>query len=145
MDSHQRDHSETPRSFDTESISREEKQGLLESAPMDRYNLASRMRRPCSYIALLSFSAVVNDILVTLFASRFRIGHEKPADCEQHRQPQQPVPFGGLPNVDFSPVWLHSEGKGFVVVKSDTWLPDLPGLSHPNMREEQQACISVFH
>lgn len=42
---------------------------------------------------------------------------------------------------------LNTEGKGFVMVKNETWLPNLPGLSHPSMKAEQQqqACVAVFH
>ncbi|KAG6018507.1 hypothetical protein E4U41_003831 [Claviceps citrina] len=38
---------------------------------------------------------------------------------------------------------VGTEGKGFVVVRNDTQLPNMPGLRHPE--HEQQACVAVFH
>lgn len=36
-----------------------------------------------------------------------------------------------------------TEGKGFIVVKNDTQLPNMPGLRHPE--NEQRACLAIFH
>ncbi|TWU77376.1 hypothetical protein ED733_005896 [Metarhizium rileyi] len=53
--------------------------------------------------------------------------------------------YGEEPVGTAKEAWLSliPKGKGFIVVKNDTELPNMPGLRHPE--QEQHACVAVFH
>ncbi|KAH0596114.1 hypothetical protein MHUMG1_05975 [Metarhizium humberi] len=53
--------------------------------------------------------------------------------------------YGEEPVGTAKEAWLSliPKGKGFIVVKNDTELPNMPGLRHPE--HEQHACVAIFH
>ncbi|RDA89722.1 hypothetical protein CP533_6849 [Ophiocordyceps camponoti-saundersi (nom. inval.)] len=156
---------ENSKSFDAESMLEEEKDGLLKSS---RYIPTKRTSFPCSYVVLFCFMAVSNCFLVGLlvFQARygFRIGREQavplggkphidstpswlpPEEWRTEIFREQRI-FGVEPNNGpAKEAWrsLIPKGKGFVMIRNSTSLDDFPGLKHAE-KEEQQACIAVFH
>lgn len=178
MADHPRRRSETSEGFNMDSVSLEEKEGLLSPTAMDRYNRVKTLRH-YSYVAIICFLVGSNLISAAFLLLQLR------------GSARQPVAFGNLPHVESTPSWLppeswrteiferhtiyglkpsgaakaawraiipsmlfpktawatandvQPEGKGFVIVKNNTLLPDLPGLKYPE--EEQHACVAVFH
>ncbi|PHH93025.1 hypothetical protein CDD83_2135 [Cordyceps sp. RAO-2017] len=158
MDDYQRNiRDEASKSFDGESAttSPEEKDGLLE---LGRYSRAKRTTCPCSYIVLFFLMAASNVVLVALLAFQIRDGQQKSRAGQG--EAERPIPLGGRPHVDFTPNWLPPEEWRTEIFREqkiygvepngaakEAWsslIPNLPGLHHPE-KEEQQACVAVFH
>ncbi|QPH12458.1 hypothetical protein C2857_004655 [Epichloe festucae Fl1] len=161
-------------SLGSESVSLEEKDRLLGLESMNRHHGLPRARWECPYAVLLSILTISHVILIALLVQLLQSRHAtaEPMHRQQglpipfggfpliepspnwlppetwrteifHRKPV----YGLKPNDAAQEAWraLIPKGKGFVIVKNETWLPNLPGLSHPNMKAEQQACVAVFH
>ncbi|KAK5991850.1 Oxidase ustYa [Cladobotryum mycophilum] len=116
MEDYRDDRSSTAKDSDadSESISLEEKEGLLETAPMHLSKSTKTMSRYRLFPILAAIMAIANVILGALLVVQFQSSRDKstpphtPHPHHHHKKPP-PVPIGGLPHVESAPDWLPPE------------------------------------
>lgn len=92
-------------SLGSESVSQQEKDGLLGQESMNRHDGLARARRgwECPYAVFLSILTISHVILIALLVQLVQSRHAT------HRQQGLPISLGGFPLNEPSPSWLPPE------------------------------------